>query len=263
MKTSGVPNCARIPAVASENARGPSSRANASSCSEITARMAAASSAETSAAGDATATPSSRNAGRSDRTIIGYATLNLFHDRDRVDLVRIEGDHFLDRQHLVVRGLVRPHRILRATLQGIVRGFPLERTGAVMAGAYQPFHLHVLSRDVVDRGVTVFLETDRVLRVGNDLAPDFHLHPGARGLDPDAMARVLLPAGTAVGAHGFAFPHAVQSAQYATTRGGESTPSGKPSARAEHGVDPAREHARYIGPHLRVRAPRAHGHVKG
>src|SRR6267142_3440962 len=91
MKTSGVPNCARIPAVASENARGASSRAKASSCSEITARMAAASSLEISAADEGATAPrnaSTRRSARATRrrTAMRFCSRlrSLRHDRDTV-----------------------------------------------------------------------------------------------------------------------------------------------------------------------------------
>src|SRR5882672_2082356 len=77
MNTSGVPNWARMPAVASENARGPSSCAKASICSEITLRMAAASSLEISAAGDAVAAAKSSAAQRNERDIA--AILAVYH----------------------------------------------------------------------------------------------------------------------------------------------------------------------------------------
>ena len=81
MKISGEPNRSRMPLVASANARGASSRANASSCSAMTARMAVASSAVTSAAGDAATKPKRQSASVSDRNMSKYRTLRAPHER--------------------------------------------------------------------------------------------------------------------------------------------------------------------------------------
>src|SRR6267378_8686864 len=132
--------------------------------------------------------------------------LKLSGSRDRIDLVGIEGEQFLDREHLVVRLLVGPDGVLRAVLQRVVRRLALEGAGGLVARADEPLHLHVLARDVVDDGRhyvadVSFLELNRIPRVGDDFAFDLDLHAHARGLGRNAMLRVLLPARTAVGAH--------------------------------------------------------------
>src|SRR5436190_4567951 len=126
---------------------------------------------------------------------------------DRIDFVRVEGEQFLDREHLVVRLLVGPDGVLRAVLERVVRCLALERAGGLVARAHEPLHLHVLARDVVDDGRyhvadVGFLELDRVPRVGDELALELDLHAHTRRLGADAMLWVLLPPWTAVGAHG-------------------------------------------------------------
>src|SRR5262245_33442386 len=82
MNTSGVPKRWRMPLVASANARAPSSRANASSWSAMTARIARASAPDTSAAGDAAAQPKARSASTNSRTMprsIGRGTGHRGH----------------------------------------------------------------------------------------------------------------------------------------------------------------------------------------
>src|SRR6266568_4461499 len=71
----------------------------------------------------------------------------------RIDLVRIERDEFLDREHLVVRPLVAPGRVFRTVRERVVRRLALERAIGLVARAHEPLHLHVLARDVVDGGV--------------------------------------------------------------------------------------------------------------
>src|SRR6266704_1880667 len=139
---------------------------------------------------------------------------------DRIDLVGIEGEQFLDGRHLVVRLLVAPDGVLGAVLERVVRRLALERAGGLVARADEPLHLHVLARDVVDDGRhhvadMGFLELDRVPRIGDDFALELDLHAHARRLCRDAMLRVLFPAGTAVGAHGtLLFPVGLPDSQF-------------------------------------------------
>src|SRR6266571_7026983 len=119
----------------------------------------------------------------------------------RIDLVRIERDEFLDREHLVVRPLVAPGRVFRTARERVVRRLALEGAIGLVARAHEPLHLHVLARDVVDGGVGGLLEPDGILRVGDELALELDLHAHARRLRRDAMVGVLLETGTAVGAH--------------------------------------------------------------
>src|SRR5712691_6332007 len=126
----------------------------------------------------------------------------------RIDLVRIERDEFLDREHLVVRPLVAPGRVFRTVRERVVRRLALERAMGLVARAHEPLHLHVLARDVVDDGGNHvadvrLVELERIARVGDELALELDLHAHARGLGRDAMVRIFLPAGTAVGAHVF------------------------------------------------------------
>src|SRR6266496_4729733 len=110
----------------------------------------------------------------------------------RIDLVRIERDEFLDREHLVVRPLVAPRRVFRTVRERVVRRLALERAIGLVARAHEPLHLHVLARDVVDGGVGRLLEPDGILRVGDDFALELDLHAHARRLRRDAMVGVLL-----------------------------------------------------------------------
>src|SRR5882762_6046748 len=124
---------------------------------------------------------------------------------DRIDPVGVESEPLLDHAHLVVRRLVCPDRVLRAVLQGVVRGRALEGAYALMLRADEPVHLHVLARDVVNGGIVALLEPDRVPGVGDDLAVELHPDAHARRVRRDAMVRILLVSGAAVGFHGISF----------------------------------------------------------
>src|ERR1700704_5435929 len=131
---------------------------------------------------------------------------------DRIDLVGVESEPLLDHAHLIVRRLVCPDRVLRAVLHGVVRGRALEWAYGLMLRADEPVHLHVLARDVINGWIVALLEPDRVPGVGDDLAVELHPDAHARRVRRDAMVRMLLVSGAAVGFHGILLSDVSRSA---------------------------------------------------
>src|SRR5258707_11116847 len=99
------------------------------------------------------------------------ARLHSFGDcGDRIDLVGVESEPLLDYAHLVVRLFIRPDRVLRVVLQGVVRRRALEGAIGFMPRADETVHLHVLAREIIDDRVVAFFYLDRVPGVGDELA---------------------------------------------------------------------------------------------
>src|SRR2546426_6543660 len=73
-----------------------------------------------------------------------------------MDFVGVEREPLLDHAHLVVGFLVRPDRVLRTVLEGVIRRRALEGAVGFVARADEPVHLHVLAREVVDDRVVAY-----------------------------------------------------------------------------------------------------------
>src|SRR5258706_4125308 len=129
------------------------------------------------------------------RSLSGSAASSELLD---LDLVGIEGDKSRARLHLVVRRLVAPDGVFRAALERVIGRVALEWALRLVARAFEPIHLHVRSREVIDRRVSPLLHADRALRIRDHLAAKLHLQAPARRLGNDAPVGALLETGSGI-----------------------------------------------------------------
>src|SRR5436190_21670013 len=107
-----------------------------------------------------------------------------------LDLVRVKGKQPLDRLHVVLRSLIAPDSVVDLFADRKIESIALEGAMGLVLAAYEPVHLHVLARKVVDHRVAAFFQRDRIARVGDDLALQRNLDPRARGLCRDRHGRL-------------------------------------------------------------------------